>query len=248
MKFILLRMPIVDYLTANPAASVRKIESLLGKPVQGGSKINKFTTSKMNRMKNIFLLMLLGGFTLTGCRTAFPEAQTPDDVYYSPEINRGDEERTETDEDRYLRMKVRNRRNWNDLNDWYTYERWSYGLNYAYGTPFHPYYNWNVVHNPYWSTVTNTRTPNRPRVSNLNTYQPPSNPSTIQNNPVNPKLNLPRTTGSGSSSNNTRSVGGGLREVFGNGNGNRSSGGDSPASRPSNNNSSPAPSAPVRKF
>ena len=200
-------------------------------------------------MKNTLLPVLLASFIFTGCRTAFPEAQTPDDVYYSPELARGERDHTETDEDRYLRMKVRNRRNWDELNDWYTYERWTYGMNYAYGTPFHPYYNWNVFHNPYWTTSVVTRTPNRPRISNLNTYQPINTQSTTQNNPVNPKLNPPRTTGTGSgstSSGNTRSIGGGLRDVFGNGT--RSTGTDVPASRPSNSPTTTTPSAPVRKF
>jgi hypothetical protein len=190
--------------------------------------------------------MLIGGFAFTGCRTAFPEAQTPDDVYYSPEGMGNEYERIETDEDRYLRMKVRNRRSWNDLNDWYTYERWSYGMNYAYGTPFHPYYNWNVYHNPYWTGTTGTRIPNRPRVSNLNTYQTPSN-TNVTTNPVNPKLNPVRTAGTGSTTptRNNRTMGDGLRDVFNTGN--RSTGGDAPASRPATN-PTPTQSAPVRKF
>jgi hypothetical protein len=200
----------------------------------------------MKHMKNILILMLIGGFAFTGCRTAFPEAQTPDDVYYSPEGMGNEYERIETDEDRYLRMKVRNRRSWNDLNDWYTYERWSYGMNYAYGTPFHPYYNWNVYHNPYWTGTTGTRIPNRPRISNLNTYQTPTN-TNVTTNPVNPKLNPVRTTGTGSTTptRNNRTMGDGLRDVFNTGN--RSTGGDAPASRPATN-PTPTQSAPVRKF
>ncbi|MFM7671232.1 MAG: hypothetical protein ACKO6Q_01405 [Bacteroidota bacterium] len=197
-------------------------------------------------MKNTLVLMLLAGFTMTGCRTAFPEAQTPDDVYYSPEGAGNEYERIETDEDRYLRMKVRNRRDWNELNDWYAYERWSYGMNYSYGTPYHPYYNWNVYHNPYWVGVASPRTQNRPRVSNLSTYQV-SNQSP-QNNPVNPKLNPIRATGSNTNypTNNNRTIGSGLRDIFENGNRNTNS--SQPSSRPSSNTSSPTQSAPVRKF
>jgi hypothetical protein len=195
-------------------------------------------------MKNIFLLLLSGLF-LVGCRTAFPEAQTPDDVYYSPEIARGDYEDIETEEDRYLRMKVRNRRNWNDLNDWYTYERWGYGMNHTFGTPFHPYYNWNVFHNPYWIGVVSPSVPNRPRISNLNTFQTPPNVNTNTTNPVNPKLNAPRTSGTSNNSptNRNRTIGSGLRDVFGPGN----TGGSTPSSRPVNSNPSGS-SAPVRKF
>lgn len=195
-------------------------------------------------MKNILLLLILGGFTFTGCRTAFPEAQTPDDVYYSPELTGGDYERAEADEDRYLRMKVRNRRDWNDLNDWYMYERWGYGMNHAFGTPFHPYYNWNVIHNPYWGFLNNTRNPNRPRISNLNTFQPQTNATNTPANRFNKKFNQLRPSGNNtnSSNQNNRSIGSGLRELFGNGN--SGSGGNTPSSRPANQSQS----APVRKF
>lgn len=209
-------------------------------------KINEFNASKMKPMKNTLLVLLLSGLTLSGCRTAFPEAQTPDDVYYSPEMPGNDYERVETDEDRYLRMKVRDRRHWNELNDWYTYERWTYGMNYSFGTPFHPFYNWNVFHNPYWGVGTAIpRTPNRPRVSNLNTYQTPSGNGSSQINPFNPKLNPVRSTGSNRPLINTQTIGGGLRDIFSNGS--NGSGNSQPASRPSNNSSSNQ-SAPVRKF
>lgn len=195
-------------------------------------------------MKNILFLMLMTALTTTSCRTAFPEAQTPDDVYYSPEWGGKEYERIETDEDRYLRMKVRNRRDWDDLNEWYTYERWTYRPNFSFGTPFHPYYNWNVLHNPYWGITTAPRVPNRPRVSNLSTFENPVGVNNTPNNPVNPKLNAPRTPGTiNGSPRNNNSVGGGLRDVFGNGN--RS--GSVEPSRPSNSSPS-TPSAPVRKF
>lgn len=193
--------------------------------------------------------MLMAGFVFTGCRTAFPDAQTPDDVYYSPDPVGDEYVDVETDEDRYLRMKVRNRRNWNDLNDWYTYERWTYGMNQVFGTPFHPYYNWNVFHNPYWGITTNPRPVNRPRVSNLNTYQSPTNTGTSTTGPNtndNPKFNPVRTTGT--NTNNTggsRTIGGGLRDVFNN-NGSRNNSGSAPASTPAGNSSNQ--SAPVRKF
>jgi hypothetical protein len=200
-------------------------------------------------MKNTFLLLLLTGFIFSGCRTAFPDAQTPDDVYYSPEPAGEEYVDVQTDEDRYLRMKVRNRRNWNDLNEWYTYERWTYGMNQVFGTPFHPYYNWNVFHNPYWGVTVTPRTPNRPRVSNLNTYQSPTNTGTNTtgtNNQFNPKLNPVRTTTPRmNTSGGSRTVGGGLRDVFNN-NGTRSGSGSTPSSTPSNNSS--GQSAPVRKF
>lgn len=192
---------------------------------------------------------MITAISLISCRTAFPEAQTPDDVYYSPEGMRNDEERTQTDEDRYLRMKVRNRRDWSELNDWYTYERWSYGMNYAYGTPYHPYYNWNVYHNPYWMPTAGTRTENRPRISNLNAFQAGASGTSPRINPVNPKLS--GFGGSNPNSNNGTNIrsstpGGALRELFGHGTTNSSSPNPTPSS--SNPTSPPAPSAPVRKF
>lgn len=203
----------------------------------------------MKPMKNILLLLLFAGSTLSSCRTAFPEAQTPDDVYYSPEGISREQERTETDEDRFLRMKVRNHRDWSTLNDWYTYERWSYGMNYSYGTPYHPYYNWNVYHNPYWLAPTGPRPINRPRISNLNTYQPDPTTASPKPNPVNPKLSgtgntyTPKPSGS---SNGTRTIGGGLRDVFGTSN--PSSGNPSPSPTSGQSTAPATPSAPVRKF
>jgi hypothetical protein len=209
-------------------------------------KINEFIASKMKPMKNILLLLLLVGFSLSSCRTAFPEAHTPDDVYYSPESAGNDYERIDTDEDRYLRMKVRNRRHWSDLNDWYAYERWTYGMNNSFGTPFHPFYNWNVFHNPYWGVgVAAPRTPNRPRVSNLSTFQAPTSNGTTSVNSGNPKFNPVRTTGTNRPNQNSQTVGGGLRDIFGNGNTN--SGRSSSTPTPSSNSSS-TPAAPVRKF
>ena len=38
-----------------------------------------------------------------------------------------------------LRMKVRNRYRWNDLNSWYGYDRYSIGYNYSYGSYNNPY-------------------------------------------------------------------------------------------------------------
>ena len=199
-------------------------------------------------MKNTLLLSMIALISLSSCRTAFPEAQTPDDVYYSPEGMHYSEERTQTDEDRYLRMKVRNRHDWSDLNDWYTYERWSYGLNYAYGTPYHPYYNWNVVHNPYWQITSGPRTVNRPRISNLNTYQTSGTVTNPKTNPVNPKLTGYGTTPSTNNgyNNGAQTVGGGLRDIFSSGT--RNSGSSTPAPTSNNQSSTPTQSAPVRKF
>lgn len=103
-------------------------------------------------------LVLVSAFA--SCTTAYKSGQTPDDVYYSAarpqeEDIRKKEERedyTYNDQyydDRYLRMKVRNRYRWNDLNEWYSYDRYSFGYNYAWGSYYNPYNSWNYYYNPY---------------------------------------------------------------------------------------------------
>jgi len=90
-------------------------------------------------MKNTILLTIVSGFLLAGCSSAFKASQTPDDVYYSY-----GNDKTVTDtrykqnaedeyvsywgsaEENYLRMKVRDRDRWDnldDLNYWYGYDR-----------------------------------------------------------------------------------------------------------------------------
>lgn len=160
-------------------------------------------------MKSSILLLALSVAALSSCTTAYKTGQTPDDVYYSPvrpqdEYVRMEKEddrsyRYEEDyyEDRYLRMKVRNRYQWYDLNDWYAYERWGFGHNYYYGSYYNPYNTWNYYYNPYCSHTmyANTRfttTYTKPRVVNLNTY---NNSGNVASNPKvtfsNPKYNIP---------------------------------------------------------
>ena len=118
-------------------------------------------------MKTTILLLAVFSAVLSSCSTAYKTGQTPDDVYYSsarPQTendkvkNEDKKEYTYTDdyyEDRYLRMKVRNRNRWNDLDDWYNYDRFSYGYNYYYGSYNNPYYSWNYYYNPYCCCHTN---------------------------------------------------------------------------------------------
>jgi hypothetical protein len=97
--------------------------------------------------------------------------------------------------DRYLHMKVQNRYMWSDLNDYYYNDRYAYGFggysyyNSLYGyNPWSPVSYWNYYYNPYYSsfyypyyspvimiggkynTNYNYAVTNRPRMSNLNTY------------------------------------------------------------------------------
>ncbi|MBI3138453.1 MAG: hypothetical protein HYZ15_07710 [Sphingobacteriales bacterium] len=233
-------------------------------------------------MKTSVILLALAAAALSSCTTAYKTGQTPDDVYYSParpqdEYVRMEKEddrqyRYEEDfyEDRYLRMKVRNRYQWNDLNDWYYYERWGFGHNYYYGSYYNPYNTWNYYYNPYCShtVYVNTRFNNsytKPRVVNLNVYNNTtvSNPKTVYNNP---KYNLPGTSNNNNTytapqnSNRTNSnTGNILRDIFrGSGNSgssnnsghntSSSSSSSSSSSGSSGSGSSSGSSAPVRRF
>lgn len=96
---------------------------------------------------------------VTGCSSAYKASQTPDDVYFSParkgvaERNVAKEDRYEdyqsTGDDRYLRMKIRNRDRWAMIDDYSYWNDSRYVPSYSYG-----YYtnNWNNAYswnNPY---------------------------------------------------------------------------------------------------
>ena len=157
-------------------------------------------------MKSPILLLAVLVLVISSCTTAYKTGQTPDDVYYSPERPQDEYVRTEREddrryryeedyyEDRYLRMKVRNRYRWNDLNDWYYFERWGFGHNYYYGSYYNPYNTWNYYYNPYChSTVfINTKTTyNKPRTFNLNTYNNNTTTSVKNTTYRNPKYGMP---------------------------------------------------------
>lgn len=147
----------------------------------------------------------------TSCTTAYKSGQTPDDVYFSPARPQDEYVRTESrqpkyryeeqsEDDRYLRMKVRNRRTWSDLDYYYSdpyaynyYNRYNTFNSLYYNTPWNYYSSWNYYYNPYNNyynyynrysynpyggkvIVVNPRPPvyNRPRTFNLNVYNPPS--------------------------------------------------------------------------
>lgn len=112
-------------------------------------------------MRHQIILASLTALVLGGCTTAYKTGQTPDDVYYSPQRavdeyvqvdTRRDGRYTYNDDyydDRYLRMKVADRYRWSELNDWYYFDRYSYGYNYYFGSYYNPYNSWNYYYNPY---------------------------------------------------------------------------------------------------
>ena len=209
-------------------------------------------TSKSSAMKSYIPFFSLV-FVFASCTSAYKTGQTPDDVYFSParqqdeyvRVEKQDDRMYQNDDeyrdDRYLRMKVRDRR-WSTLDD-----------NYYYGYyPSNPYlyYNswntvgyWNVLYNPYYNcntvVVYNPKATvyNKPRTFNLRVFDTPVQP----NNPKGFTSSVPRTYSAPASNNNNyknsgTNAGSFLREVFG---GSGSSSGNSKTySAPSNSNSS----------
>lgn len=219
-------------------------------------------TSKSSAMKS-YLPILSLIVVFGSCTSAYKSGQTPDDVYYSPTRPQDEYVRVEKNndrqyysddeyrDDRYLRMKIRNRR-WSSLDDGYAYN-YGYGYNYYPSAPL-GYYNswnaatlWNYYYNPYCSynnvIITNPRSPvyNKPRSFNLNVFtNTPVNPTT------NPKgYNAGSRTYSNSAPRNSNynnshtNAGGFLRNVFGSDNSSSSGSGNSKTySSPSSNSSS----------
>lgn len=215
-------------------------------------------------MKTTCLLFILSVALLAGCSTAYKTGQTPDDVYFSPprpeaEYVRVQREETrrvrfsqEDEEDRFLRMRVRNRNRWDELDDWYRYDRWSMGYNQFFAPAFNPFMSWNYFYNPYFAPIAWTQTPVKnifmgPRIYNLGSYQQgPVNIKMIQQNTGTRSSYVPFGTQSNSGAS---SRGNALREAFRASDRGVTNGGGSAVSPAGNTSSSaPASSAPVRRF
>lgn len=158
------------------------------------------------------ILLGLCAAVITSCSTAYKTGQTPDDVYYSPareseeyvSVENNDDRRYRGEDryrsnseyvnpdDRWLRMRVRNRYRWSafdeyEFNDWRyggyaTYGRFnSYAYSYnpysSFNNYWNNYYSWNSYYNPYCNRViilnpkTNPGVYNRVRSFNLNSYE-----------------------------------------------------------------------------
>lgn len=198
-------------------------------------------------MKPQILLLAITAAAISSCTSAYRSGQTPDDVYYSPTREQDEYVRVEENDDRqyryddeyyddrYLRMKVQNRSRWDDLNDWYFYDRYSYTHNYYWGTYNNPYNSWNYYYNPYChnSNViivnpkqpTNQITYTKPRNFSLGGYTNTtySNTNNISNIKIAPKPGISRpvfnnsNTYNNSSTNrktNSKGLGNSIREIF----------------------------------
>lgn len=149
------------------------------------------------------------------CTTAYKSGQTPDDVYFSPQPERNeyvqrdrqDDNRYYGDEeyrdDRYLRMKIADRRYAGLYDDYYSYNPYYYHYyngSLAYNSPWSSYSYWNYYYNPYCSHVVIGSTPitlvySHPRTFDLGMYN-----------------------GSGGSGHGTRSYGNGSNGYYPSGN------------------------------
>lgn len=99
-------------------------------------------------MKLKLIHLVLGAMLFTGCTTVYNSGQTPDDLYFSPAETLQEErsgyskndryqEYLNSEDDRYLRMKVRNRDRWSSIDDY----------NYWYDSRF-DHYSYNMYNNP----------------------------------------------------------------------------------------------------
>ena len=129
------------------------------------------------------LILAIAAVSISSCSTAYKSGQTPDDVYFSPvraidERETRDEvrttnNRTDTYEEREIRMATRDRR-WRDINDNYDYnyryDPYRYGYNYGYY--YNPYYYNRPVFLPGYTIVNPKNT--TPRSTNLGSYKNPT--------------------------------------------------------------------------
>ena len=147
-------------------------------------------TSKSSAMKSALPFLSLA-LVFASCSTAYKSGQTPDDVYYSPARPQEEYVRTETREtpryrydeeyrdDRYLRMKIRNRR-WSGLyDDYYSYNPYYYHYyngSLYYNSPWNSVSYWNHFYNPGCAPVyvinPGRTTYNRPRTFDMSVYNP----------------------------------------------------------------------------
>jgi hypothetical protein len=126
-------------------------------------------------MQKVLFISLITASLLTGCSSAYQTGQTPDDLYYSPgkDINASEVRRQNEDEeryqqnvstidDRYLRMKVANRNQWSDLDDFSYWNDMRFNFSPGFNTigfnnfqswNMHPNFNspWNIGWNTGWN-------------------------------------------------------------------------------------------------
>ncbi|HRI21480.1 MAG TPA: hypothetical protein PLA68_11030 [Panacibacter sp.] len=116
-------------------------------------------------MKNIIVSVAIAVFFSAGCSSAYKATSTPDDVYYSPappanaEVQDSyDDYSSSNSDDNYLRMKVRNRYQWNGIDDYGYWNDSRYDFGYSCSpsrsvllNPFNPLIYGNTFGYSYYS-------------------------------------------------------------------------------------------------
>lgn len=228
-------------------------------------------------MKTYIPLLLVLAVAFSSCSTAYKNTQTPDDVYYSPtrpqdeyvriekREDRGYRQETSDTyyEDRYLRMRVRDRYRWSALDDFYfnnTYAYNYYGYSNNWNNPWNNYYAWNNYYNPYYyggyygghfggnyygggiKYPINTVRPSRPVAFNPNSYgNSPSRPANARAQGSNYSQYNNRNNSYNSNRNNT-----GYR--YNNSNSSSSRSNNSSYTPPANNNNNNSTNTPTRSY
>lgn len=205
-------------------------------------------------MKPRFLLLFgLTALVVSSCSVAYQTGQTPDDVYFSPgkpvdeyvRVDKRDNNyyqgQDTYNEDRFLRMRVRDRYRWSYLDDYYFYNRPGY---YGYGyygysgwnlnSPWNSYWYWNNFYNPYCRNVYVVYTGNaktsqlyrkpvsRPVVFNPASYTISNSSGRVRYSSYMGSYNNSNTRYNNSNSSGNNSLGNSIRKVF-SGSGNSSS-------------------------
>ena len=173
-------------------------------------------------MKNI-LLFCVTAIVLFGCSSAYKATSTPDDVYYSPSrtIKSSDRDKydayTSGGEDSYLRMKVRNRYQWNAIDDYSYWNDSRYDFGYSCFPsrevllrPYSPYLGFGFGYSYYYSPWYNWYSP-------YNTIVYYKNPKTYYGNTSKTNLTSYR-NGNYNNRNNNSTFGSLLGKAFNNNN------------------------------
>jgi hypothetical protein len=208
-------------------------------------------------MSRLLLFTALAVTAFSSCSVSRSgQTKTPDDVYYSPARDgaayvetekkrdgyRNDEYYSNSSDDQWLRMRVRDRYRWSAFDDYdwndYRYSSWNmggYGYNgynpYYYNnfnSYFNSYYAWNSYYNPYCPgiIVVNPKgnVPVYTAVRNFNLSRYTNNSYNNSNRPLsNSKIGNLRYGAPSYNNSNTRtgtSLGSSIRKVFSNDNGN----------------------------
>ncbi|MBS4042337.1 MAG: hypothetical protein KGZ59_00790 [Chitinophagaceae bacterium] len=103
----------------------------------------------------LLIITLFSVVVFASCKSAYKNMQTPDDLYYSPasgieddNVRENNTARSNNNNDRFLRYKVRNRYLWGCIDD---YSYWN-DIRYNNCNCYDGYYNWNTPYlNNVWS-------------------------------------------------------------------------------------------------